>query len=207
MPKIGDFAQGREIGSRQKTTKFIWHACEGCGKERWVRYVVKKAKPFRVKCLSCSKKGISNKHFISPEEHERRAASKRGSLNPMYHFQGKRSRWWKGGTTISDGYICVRIPHNDFFRPMVTRGGYIKEHRLIMARHLNRCLLPWEVVHHKNGIRDDNRLENLELITDKRFHMVDANTKSYIKQLERRIQNLEFHKIKEVDSQPQWSKK
>lgn len=46
-------------------------------------------------------------------------------------------------------------------------GSWEKEHRLVVEREVGRPLLPNETVHHKNGIRHDNRLENLELWADR----------------------------------------
>lgn len=79
-------------------------------------------------------------------------------------FQNTRSAGefngnWKGGITKHKaGYVQVRM--TDVETGVST---YIFEHRLVMQDYLGRVLLPTETVHHKNGIKTDNRLDNLEL--------------------------------------------
>ena len=87
-----------------------------------------------------------------------------------YTYRGSQSPLWKGGVYKNAGYISVRLAFDDFFFPMVNRHGYVREHRLVMAKHLGRCLLQNEVVHHINGDKEDNRIENLQLFSNGREH-------------------------------------
>lgn len=72
---------------------------------------------------------------------------------------------WKGGRHVDkNGYVALSGHQG---HPNANAGGQIFEHILVMSEHLGRPLLPGENVHHKNGVRDDNRIENLELWSTK----------------------------------------
>lgn len=84
--------------------------------------------------------------------------------NSIKAHKGKRSFRWKGGIHRDKfGYIQIWKPEH----PNAKLAGYIHEHRLVMSEHLGRPLTSEEYIHHRNGIKDDNRLENLEIMTKK----------------------------------------
>lgn len=67
----------------------------------------------------------------------------------------------KGYKVKDSGYIQVLSPDH----PRADKSGYVAEHTLVMEKHIGRYLKGNEVVHHVNGIKGDNRIDNLRLMT------------------------------------------
>ena len=145
MPNIGEIKKGKELGYKT-SQKYMWHACVDCGKQRWVQ--LWSSKPTSLRCPSCA---MQRSHP---------------------HCEG--SHLWKGGRRISKNrYILIRLHPDDFFFPMANKAREVPEHRLVVAKALGRCLHSWEIVHHKNHIRDDSRYpENLQLVSDDRHNQI-----------------------------------
>ena len=144
MPQIG------EIIKDKHSNTYIWHACETCGKERWVQL---KRGHIPIQCVTCSNKARAGVQF-SRETRRKMSKARLGEKNSQ----------WRGGITKSHsaGYIRIKLLPTDALYPMADSTGYIYEHRLLMARGLGYCLTYDDVVHHKNKIKDDNNRENLE---------------------------------------------
>lgn len=86
-------------------------------------------------------------------------------------IRGKNPHWKNGIRIDINGNEHFRIPEGCKFSCMKEESGYIKMSRLIMAEYLQRPLDDKEVVHHKNKIRNDNRIENLELFKNHSEHL------------------------------------
>lgn len=174
VPEIGEIKLGLEIGQVQRSNYFVWQACGNCGKERWVRIIKDQAKCKL--CKSCALRIVQTNN------------------------KGKGNGRWNGGRRITHyGYIEIWIPDDDFFAPMKTAQGYVREHRLIVAKALGRCLHRWEIVHHK-GVKypkgsienkQDNRYpENLQLVSDLGHKQITI-LENRIKRLETKVQEQE----------------
>lgn len=134
--------------------------CPVCGKRFHL-------KPYRIK------RSINN--YCSRECHRiAKMDYMKGEKNHQYGLKGKMNATWYGGRKLSKyGYWQIQSIGHPF---AVGRSEYVLEHRLIAEKYLlndtnsvtidgKRYLSPDYVVHHKNGNKRDNRVENLEVMT------------------------------------------
>ena len=114
-------------------------------------------KTHKVICLNCKKEfyHIDNRRKFCSSLCANRHNKMLGEDNPKC-----KSRRWR----ISNGY-----------KVMWVKDKRVYEHHLVMEKHLGRKLKKGEVVHHINGIRDDNRIENLMLFPNNKAHLAYHN--------------------------------
>lgn len=101
-----------------------------------------------------------NHHCWRGRQHTEETRRKMTQVQQAKSPRGSASHRWKGGRAFHNGYIVVNVGKQ---HPMANSHGCVLEHRLVMAEAIGRSLRQEEVVHHKNKIRDDNRIENLHL--------------------------------------------
>ncbi|AOZ63750.1 HNH endonuclease [Rhodococcus phage Weasels2] len=110
-------------------------------------------KPLKLPKLGCDFEGCDKPHRSKGYCNSHVAQLNRGK--PLTKINEKINV----GFRRQDGYIALFKPDH----PESSKSGHIMEHRYVMSEHLGRPLKKCENVHHINGVRDDNRIENLEL--------------------------------------------
>ena len=94
---------------------------------------------------------------LSPTYGRKMSPETREKMKPVWERIGNERR--KGRKKSSGGYVLIYYPNH----PFANSGGYVAEHRLVMENVLGRVLRTEEYVHHINGDKSDNRIENLQL--------------------------------------------
>lgn len=126
------------------------------GKVSWA-----KGKKFTDEHRANISKGLTGKHLS--KEHKDNLRQAREEWLKTADIKGSNAPGWKGGRCKEpSGYIIIHIPSH----PNTSSKGYVREHRLVVEKSIGRYLKKNEVVHHINGICDDNRLENLVCMTN-----------------------------------------
>jgi len=138
--------------------------CDWCGK----KFEKRLCRANRSKNTFCGKDCFSK---YQKEHHPRYWLGKKFSKGHIEKIVSKhkgKSNMWRGGKVKNmQGYILIYKPTH----PNCDSRGYIREHHLVMEKEINRYLNKEEVVHHINGNREDNQIENLILFNNKSNHM------------------------------------
>ena len=110
-------------------------------------------------------KGTNNPFYGKKHTEESR---KKMSLAHKGKHRGEKNQNWKGGKYISQGgYVMAYCPDHPTCLQRNSRSNYVFEHRLVMEKYLGRYLESHEIVHHIDGDKQNNHIENLRLFDTK----------------------------------------
>lgn len=151
----------------------------------------------KAKCRQCGKEFIrirNSSRFYKYCSHKcSYAANKDKFKNNKY---AERANGILTKTVWQDGYVHVYMPEH----PAHNSSGCVFEHRLVMEKHLGRHLAKAEIIHHINGKRDDNRLENLRFIKGGDKHLTKYYLQEEIEDLQIETKKLR-QEVKELQNQ------
>jgi len=126
----------------------------------------------------CSRKCSDKKTLIKPGQR----------LSPETEIKKGSKPWnikgWRYTKSRAGGsrYKLIHLPNH----PNSTKAGYIREHRLVMEKHIGRLLDRSEIVHHIDGNTLNNNIKNLELMNKKDHDRMNVNLNIHKRWLERR---------------------
>lgn len=153
-----------ELSEEKRRGRFSGYCLCGCGERTELATVTRRYKNGKLYTVENQPKDYIKGHAPNVA---------RGEKSPFFI---------KGPTRNSNGYMCVYRPNH----PRANKGR-VYEHIVVMEEYLGRGLLWYgardprsEVVHHKNGVRTDNRIENLEVMTQEehtRLHRLEEAEK------------------------------
>jgi hypothetical protein len=116
-------------------------------------------------CIHCTAKKRNDELQIWRKSTNHRIDCRCSTCKPKDQW-GIKNPGWKGKSRkpTADGYMMVLLqPDDEHINMAAYADRTVLEHRLVMAKHIGRPLHKGESVHHRNGNRLDNRIENLEL--------------------------------------------